>query len=78
MNQILRINEIMSLQKEISGYEYDNFLSPDVLHKFKETNYKQSFKLIKDLGRRKIWQPDRFHVSKKSDFNDVPLGAAGS
>ena len=49
-----------------------------MLHKFKETNYNQSFKLIKDLGRRKIWQPDRFHVSKKSDFTDVPLGAAGS
>jgi len=53
-------------------------MSPEVLRKFKETNYNQSSKLIKDMGRRKIWQPDRFHISKKSDFTDVPLGAPGS
>jgi len=66
----------MNLQREIQSYEYDTFMSPDILKKFKEANYAQSFKLIKDLGRRKIWQPDHFHISKKSDFTDVPMGAS--
>jgi len=40
------------------------------LKNFKEDNYKQTIALLKDMSRRKIWQPDRFHISKKSDVAD--------
>jgi hypothetical protein len=29
------------------------------------------------MAKRKIWQPDKFHISKKSDVIDIPAGNSG-
>ena len=50
-----RIMEIIDLQKQIYSYDFENFLSPTVLTHFKDINFKQSFSLIKDMAKRKIW-----------------------
>ncbi|CDW77892.1 glutathione peroxidase [Stylonychia lemnae] len=66
VKQTPKIQDILELKKEIESYDFSNFLSPKVLKNFKEDNYKQTISLLKDMSRRKIWQPDRFHISKKT------------
>lgn len=60
----------MELKKEIETYDFSNFLDPKILKNFKEDNYKSTISLLKEMSKRKIWQPDKFHISKKSDVAD--------
>jgi hypothetical protein len=61
----------MQQQKQIFSDDYENFLNPEILAKFREANFKQSVAMIKDLTNRKVWQPDKFHISKKSEVMDI-------
>ncbi len=71
-----RISEIIGLQSEIFSYDFENFLSPETLKKFRDINFKQSVTMIKDLSRRKVWQPDKFQINKKSNV-DIPNTSSG-
>ena len=77
MLSFYRITDILDLQRQIYSYDFDNFLSPEILKNFKDINFKQSVSLIKDMGRRSIWQPDKFNISKKSEVVDIPQGSSG-
>lgn len=68
------ITDIVDLQREIFSHDFENFLSPITLKKFKDINFKQSVSMIKDMSRRKVWQPDRFTITKKSDVDSMPAG----
>ena len=65
-----RISDIIDTTKEIESHDYDNFLCPQILKSFKDINFRLTVDLMKDVSRRKIWQPDKFHISKKSDVAD--------
>jgi hypothetical protein len=65
------------MQRAIHSYDFDNFLSPETLSHFRDANFKQSVSLIKDLAKRSIWMPDKFHISKKSDVVDIPANSTG-
>lgn len=50
------------------SYDYDNFLSPDTLKDFKKTNQNFTNNLIRDIARRKVWQPDKLIFNKNSEI----------
>eukprot|EP00347_Sterkiella_histriomuscorum_P021915 403332329 len=66
-----KIQNILDTQKDVFEHDYSNFLAPNILKNFKEDNYNQTLSLMKDMSKRKIWQPDKFHISKKSDVADT-------
>jgi hypothetical protein len=74
---VFRITDIIDMQRQIFSYDFENFLSPTTLIQFKDINFKQSVSMIKDMAKRRIWQPDKFHISKKSDVIDIPANSSG-
>lgn len=58
------------MSKEIYSHDFDNFLHPQVLQNFKDSNFLQTLGMMKDVAKRKIWKPDKFIISKKSDVSD--------
>lgn len=40
VKEVPKISDIIGLQSEIFSYDFDNFLSPDTLKKFRDINFK--------------------------------------